>query len=345
MKVILGAGLAGLSLAHFLKSSTIILEKESQIGGLCRSFDFKEVKHDIGPHILFSKNEAILKEIVSLIETNKLRRSNKIFHKNRLIKYPFENDLASLDEDEKEYCLKEFIENPYENYEAKNMLQFFLKTFGEGITRLYLQPYNEKIWKFDPSFMDTQMVERIPKPPREDIINSARGIVTEGYTHQLFFHYPKNGGIQQLIEGYANLIKKKSKITSEVNIISIRKKDRYWFIETDKGTIKCNTLINCMPLQELFKYLEAPKNIQMVLEKLNYNSIYIVPVLVKKDNLGDNFALNFADKSVIFHRISKLNFLGKGYCQPDNKSTLLVEITFRPGSYIETLGRNRLRKR
>ena len=54
------------------------------------------------------------------------------------------------------------------------MLQFFLVTFGEGITDLFLRPYNEKIWKFDPSMMDTQMVERIPKPPPEDIIRSAR---------------------------------------------------------------------------------------------------------------------------------------------------------------------------
>ena len=46
------------------------------------------------------------------------------------------------------------------------MIQFFYKIFGEGITRTYLEPYNRKIWKFDPSFMDTQMVERIPKPPK-----------------------------------------------------------------------------------------------------------------------------------------------------------------------------------
>ena len=51
------------------------------------------------------------------------------------------------------------------------MLQFFLKTFGEGITKTYLQPYNEKIWKYDPSFMDVQMVERIPKPPKEDVMS------------------------------------------------------------------------------------------------------------------------------------------------------------------------------
>ena len=35
------------------------------------------------------------------------------------------------------------------------------------------------------------MVDRIPRPPDDDIIKSAKGIDTEGYKHQLYFHYPK----------------------------------------------------------------------------------------------------------------------------------------------------------
>ena len=38
------------------------------------------------------------------------------------------------------------------------------------------------------------MVERIPRPPDEDIIKSAKGIKTEGYKHQLNFY------IQRLVE-------------------------------------------------------------------------------------------------------------------------------------------------
>ena len=121
----------------------------------------------------------------------KLRRSNKILYKKKFIKYPFENELSKLPKKDLDYCLNSFLNNPFENFKYHNMLQFFLKNFGEGITRTYLEPYNRKIWKFDPTFMDTQMVERIPKPPKEDIIKSAKGISTEGYKHQLYFHYPK----------------------------------------------------------------------------------------------------------------------------------------------------------
>jgi len=329
--VILGGGLAGLSLAHFLKQDSVILEKEERAGGLCRSFQLNGVCYDVGPHILFSKNREALDSILSLLETNVLKRSNRIFHDGRFVKYPFENGLSYLGEKERDYCLKEFLNNPYENFAAENMLQFFLKTFGEGMTRLYLQPYNEKIWKFDPAYMDTQMVERIPKPPKQDIIDSAAGKETEGYTHQL-------------ARTFASRLGKKAKIITSVGIRGIHNAGGEWIVETDKGEYKGDTLINCMPLPELFRYIDAPKDVIDAVSSLRYNSIHVVAVQAKKDAIGDNFALYVADKSVLFHRLSKLDFLGAEY-RAKNASTILAEITYRPGSYLSTRAKEEITER
>ena len=340
--IILGGGLAGFSLAHFLDEKTIILEKEKQFGGLCRSFDLNGIKYDIGPHIMFSKNKEILGHMLSLTETNKIKRSNQIFYKNRFIKYPFENNLYALDEPEKEYCLKEFLNNPYKDFESTNMLQFFLKTFGEGITRLYLQPYNEKIWKFDPSYMDTQMVDRIPKPPDEDIINSAKGISSEGYVHQLYFNYPRNEGIQALIDSYAKLIKEKTELLNSVVINKISKHEETWKIDTDNGIFETKKLINCMPIHELIKLIDTPTEIKNVVSNLKYNSIHIILIQAKKDKIGDNFAMTVSDKSVSFHRLSKVNFFGENYILNKKKSTIMAEITYRPDSYLSTLSKEEI---
>jgi protoporphyrinogen oxidase len=343
--IILGGGIAGLSLAYFLRRSSLILEKQSQVGGLCRSFELNSIAYDIGPHIIFSKNREILDLHTSLVETNRIRRSNKIYHKGRFVKYPFENGLGALDEHDRDYCLKEFLNNPYGDYPAANMLQFFLKTFGEGITRLYLQPYNEKIWKYDPSFMDTQMVERIPKPPKEDVIKSAQGVETEGYTHQLYFHYPREGGFQSLVNAYARKLGPKCDILKGVSIRRLFKQGGRWQVETDRGHFVCETLLNCMPLHELFKVLEAPDEVRRAVGRLQYNSIHIVVVQAKKDTLGDNFALYLADPAILFHRLSKLNFLGESYCLPGGGSTLLAEITFRPNSYLGSMSADAIKDR
>ena len=155
--------------------------------------------------------------------------------------------MGSLPKKEKEYCLQEFLNNPYENYIAENMQQFFLKTFGEGITKTYLQPYNEKIWKYDPTFMDVQMVERIPKPPKEDVIKSANGEETEGYTHQLYFNYPKKKGFQSLIDSYSEEnLKKGNKIKTNTQIEKINKTNEGWNIYTNEGLFKSQHLINTL---------------------------------------------------------------------------------------------------
>lgn len=333
--IILGGGIAGLSLASFLDGHVIVLEREDTVGGLSRSYSLNKIAYDIGPHIIFSKNKEVLRLHTSMVPTNQLRRSNQIFYKGRFVKYPFENDLAALDDGDRDYCLQEFLRNPYEARSSTNMLQYFLTLFGEGITRLYLQPYNQKIWKYDPSFMDTQMVDRIPKPPKEDVIKSAHGIPTEGYQHQLYFHYPASGGFQSLVNEYLRrAIAKGQRIETGVDVQAITKSGEEWEIKTSEGCVRGARLINCIPLQELFKYLEAPTEIQDAVDRLLFNSIYIVVVQVKQDRIGDHFALYIPDESIIFHRLSKLNFLGSEYLLANGGTTLMAEVTFRPGSYL-----------
>lgn len=335
--VILGGGIAGLSLAHFLHDKSFILEK-GELGGLCRSFSLNGIYYDIGPHIIFSKNKEILDKHTSMIETNRIRRVNNIFFKDRFIKYPFENGLYGLSEEDREYCLAAFLKNPYENYIPKTMLQFFLTTFGEGITKLYLQPYNEKIWKFDSTFMDTQMVERIPKPPKEDVIKSATGEKdTDGYLHQLYFHYPKKHGIKTLIDAYADLIKEKSEVHKNINITELIQTKRGWNIISDKGDFETDQLINTIPIHELFKYLNAPREIINTLNSLLYNSIHIVVLQYKHVTIDEHFAIYVPQKEIIFHRVTNLNFLGDEYSLKNGGTTLMAEITFRPKSSLSTI--------
>jgi len=340
---ILGGGIAGLSLASFINRQSAILEINKEVGGLSRSYAMNGVDYDIGPHIIFSKNKQVLDMHTTMIETNRIRRSNKILYKGRYVKYPFENDLSALDPDERDYCLKEFLSNPYESYKPTNMLQFFLATFGEGITRLYLQPYNEKIWKFDPACMDTQMVERIPKPPAEDVIKSANGVPTEGYTHQLYFHYPKSGGFQTLVNAYRDrTLAKGHHIHTGVQIQRLEQKSNGWIIHTNDGPWEANQIINCMPLHELFKLLDATDEASRHLNSLKFNSIYIILVQVRKDNIGDNFGIYVPEKNVIYHRLNKLNFLGENYQLPNGQSTIMAEVTFRPGSYLASLPQSQI---
>ncbi|MCG9966633.1 FAD-dependent oxidoreductase [Pelotomaculum terephthalicicum JT] len=348
---ILGGGLAGLSLAYFLTKNMKdiyldIFEKESVVGGLCRSFKTSNIYWDIGPHIIFSKNKEILSLMVELLGDNVLRvkRSNQIFYNKKFIKYPFENNLHQLPEEDCEYCLNTFLNNSYKNYSPHNMLAFFLKTFGEGITSCYLEPYNKKIWEFNPVFMNTLMVERIPSPPPEDIIAGARRNAKEGYVHQLYFYYPKNGGIASLINNICDLIpKERAKFFTNSEVVGINQNNEgNWQISLSTGEnyTNYNKIVSTIPMTELIRVLpNVPQEVTVASNALMNNSIAVIFLKVSSDNIGNNFSITIPDKDVLAHRISKLDFLGP---INSNETNLLVEVTFRDKDIISEMSDEKL---
>lgn len=343
---ILGGGLSALSLAYFVQNSDrfskiTILEKEEEFGGLCRSFKAGGVTYDVGPHIIFSRDKEVLDWMNGLLagNLNRLRRSNRILHKGAFVQYPFENDLSKLPEDDRKFCVNAFLHNPYEGYSAQNMLQFFLKTFGEGITNTYLRPYNEKIWKFDPAFMDTQMVDRIPKPPKEDILRSAAGETVDGYVHQLYFTYPAHGGTQAIIEAIQQRLTDKAALLTNAPVTHVTRKNGQFLIDAGGRTLSADAVVSTLPaplLPGLYEPEtgETPEDIRRAAANLRYNSIIIAVVNVRQDRAGDNFAFMVADRNVVFHRLSKLDFLGENYHQPGS-ATYMAEITYRRNDLID----------
>lgn len=350
MKIgILGGGVAGAAMAHFLPKGhdITILEREDTVGGLARSHKFLDISYDIGPHIIFSRNKEVLNQMLEWggDKLTSHSRSNQIWYKGRLVQYPFENDLGALPEAEKEDCLNAFLKNPYREMPADNMSQFFLQKFGSGITNTYLRPYNEKIWKFDPSFLDTQMVERIPQPPDEDVISGARGERKEGYTHQVKFYYPKQGGVQTFLNAVYDKLPDNVEVKTQSGITTLGKQSEGWLVQTEKGEeLQFDHVINCMPLHSLFKALEVevPEEVTGSLAKLKFNSLKYGLAVFKADFAGDNFSFNIPQKDIIFHRVSKVNFIGE---ENPEHSAFLYEMTYREDHEIARLSDEELKNR
>jgi protoporphyrinogen oxidase len=99
---ILGGGLTGLTLARFLCEAgeeVVVLEAESTVGGLCRSRSVNGFCFDTGgSHIIFSRDREVLAFMLEVLGGNRedRKRNTKIFYKDRLVKYPFENGLSEL---------------------------------------------------------------------------------------------------------------------------------------------------------------------------------------------------------------------------------------------------------
>ena len=77
---ILGAGLAGLSTAYHLKDKDyIVLEKDPEPGGLCKSFIKDGYTFDYAPHIFFTRDEYVKSLVSKFLGKNLVTKIRKAF--------------------------------------------------------------------------------------------------------------------------------------------------------------------------------------------------------------------------------------------------------------------------
>jgi len=207
---IIGAGVSGLSLGLLLDGDFEIFEAADDVGGHAASIVDHGWTFDRGPHIMFSKRADVLEFMIRSLRGNvhASRRNSKVCIDGHFAKYPIENDLAALPTELRNRCLLDFLFNEHRDMigEPRNLHEWFLKTFGAGLTESYLVPYNEKVWKVPIADLSMLWSERIPQPPPIDVVRGALGIETEGYVHQLHFHYPRRGGYQAIPRAFAQLM-------------------------------------------------------------------------------------------------------------------------------------------
>jgi UDP-galactopyranose mutase len=327
---ILGAGLAGLSAAYHLKDDYLILEKENEVGGLCRSVNLEGFVFDYAPHILFTRDPYVKELYYKLLEGNLLTQERRayIYMKDTYIKYPFEVNLHPLPKQIIDECIDGVINK--KNKVPKNFLEWINTTFGEGIAKHYMVPYNQKIWKYNLEKMNTEWIAgRVPSPSVDEMKKGAKGDIKKDYGPNAFFMYPKYGGIGAL----AINLSMDLKISLNSNVLEIKpEKDVIKTVYTQgskKKEISTDFVLSSLPLPELVNMLEdVPTDVEKATNSLIYNSIICVNLGVKRRKIIDKHWLYFPEKELIFNRISfPMNFSPD--TTPKGCSSILVEVTHR----------------
>jgi protoporphyrinogen oxidase len=342
--VILGGGLSGLTLARLLKEKgqdVIVLEAEQDYGGLCCSKTEQGFTFDRGgSHIIFSRDTEVLDFMRRMITGNEQRtnRNTRIFYKQQFIKYPFENGLSDLPPEDRFFCINGFIKNliAVEKGEVpapENFREWIYFTFGKGIAECYMVPYNEKIWKFPTDKMSHHWVDgRIPRPPVEDIIRSAIGIETEGYTHQSVFSYPLDGGIEALVRAIASPIEQC--IRTGFKVTSIKKCGDQWQVSNGKEVIIADKCICTMPVQHLLAcFTGIPREVKNAVHALKYNSLVCVNIGIR-GTVPPISWLYVPDP--LLGKTNRISF-PSGYSRhvaPEGCSAILAEITHQPDDEV-----------
>jgi protoporphyrinogen oxidase len=333
---ILGGGISGVALAAQLGEQVEVLEKSDVLGGLCGTVVEDGFTFDAaGPHIMFSKNKEVLSLMISVLGDNvhERRRENRIWFRGRLVKYPFENDLAALSKEDNFDCIYGYLNNPHAGDTPHNLAEWSYATFGAGISDKYFLPYNAKIWNYDPAKIGLEFVSRIPKPPMEDVLRSSIGIPTEGYLHQLFFSYPVEGGFQMLVDAFAERVR--GTIRSGWTVASVERDGTDWRVVSTTGEERrYREVVSTLPYHELLKvWKDAPPTAREMAPRLRYNSLINVLLGFEEDRGYPYTALYIPDPEIVFHRLSFPKMFSER-CVPAGGSSMMAEITTNAGDGI-----------
>ena len=330
MVPILGAGLAGLSAAYHLNGEHVILEKDRRVGGLCKSIDIEGYVFDYAPHILFSRDDYVRTLYEDLLKGNLYRhlRRSYIYLGGAYVKYPFEANLNALPESIIQECIEGVVNR--KTIAPENFEEWIYATFGDGIAKHYMVPYNRKIWKYDLSRMNIDWIRgRVPSPSVEEMKKGAAGTLSKDYGPNAEFMYPMRGGIGAL----ADQMSRDLNVSTGSEVVEIRPSGTEVRVKYRKeGEIReaaSEKIISSIPLPDLVGILhDPPEEVVKAAGSLVYNSLVCVNIGVKRPGIIDKHWLYFPEEEFIFNRMSfPMNF--SEYTTPGGRSSILIEVTHR----------------
>lgn len=325
--VILGAGPAGLTFANKLKengeNSFIVLERESEAGGLCRSKNVDGFPLDIGGgHFLDvrrPKANEFLFQFMPEEEWDLYVRNSKISLKGMFIDHPIEANIWEMDIDNQIDYLKSIatagcnrnVEKP------ERFVDWIYWKLGTRIAEDYMLPYNRKIFSSNLNELGTYWMDKLPNVSFENTLRSClehRAFGEEPGHAQ--FYYPKKYGYGEVWNRMAEELGPNIQYGFRVRGIDFEEK----IVWDHNGTkIRGENIITTIPWQEFRELKNIPLEIKNSLLMLKQSSIQVEYVPGQLET--DAHWIYYPEEELAYHRILvRHNFCpgSKGYWTETN---------------------------
>ena len=326
--VILGAGFSGMSTAFHLRNQDyLILEKESEAGGLARTIERGGFLFDYGIHVLFSKDQYVKDFVAMLLGDNFIaqERNSFCFSHGLLRKYPFQLNLYGLSPEIIADCLIGMAgKTRHPGLHTFNFRDWLKNTFGQGIAEHFLVPYNEKNWSHDLEQMDFKWAnERVPAPEFNDVVRGALFPPGPNVGPATDFWYPKTDGVGALSKALAE----KVNVRYDSEVVAINPNEK--IVILDNGTeISYQKIVSTIPLPHLISALfpDATDEMRLAAASLVSNVVTTINVGLKSPTITHAHWIYFSEKIFPFHRVSfPSNFSSN--MAPPGRSSVQMEIS------------------
>lgn len=331
-RLILGAGLTGLSCAYHLGGDYLLVEKEDEPGGIVRTRKRQGgFLCDGTGHWLHLRND-YMKEFVAKVLPGQLEEHERkaVIHLHgAFTPYPFQANTFGLPREIVLECVLGLLKARHpEDFGLKppasaprNFREWVEQCFGEGIARHFMVPYNEKLLGVSLEELRPEYAERfIPRPSLEDVIKGALGLSRESLGYNAKFVYPREGGISALPRAIARALKIPPLYGTTVKQIELGTRTATL---SDGRQVRYERLLNTAPLPRFLELLsDASADLHAAARQLRATTVHYFDVGVRGpgDIASQHHWIYFPEPQFIFYRAGSYSAVHPGAAPPGCRS-------------------------
>ncbi len=343
--IIIGAGPCGLGAAWRLRQLGLtnfqIYEQEGSAGGLARSFtDAAGFTWDIGGHVTHSHYpyfDRVLKSVLGNDFYTHIRQS-WVWIYERLVPYPFQNNIHFLPPQVRAECLAGLRQATGDtSRRPRNFREWIEFSFGKGIARHFLWPYNRKMWAYPPEKMNFAWVgDRVAKVNLAQIERHSRENSPDiAWGPNATFVFPKSGGTGEIWRRLSRRLA--GQLSLDQGIVNV---DPYakQVLLSDGSRKNYDLLLSTMPLDLLLRRLEGV-HIKYAKDALNHSAVALVGLGIKGESaphLRRTSWIYYPQADIAFYRATVLSNYSRANA-PRGHWSLLLE-TSAPAGKRTSLG-------
>lgn len=328
--LIVGGGPSGLAAAYALQGDTLVVERESKVGGLCRSFHHGCGVFDIGGHSFHTPYPEVFELVQSLLEDGLYlqRREARVYSHGAIIPYPFQKFFDRLPNSEVVSACERGLRDAEANLvEAKDFEDYIIRKFGQGIAEHFMLPYNRKLWARDLKEISAEWTsERVAGPKGENERFETTGGERKPLQSDTKVGYPQIGGYEEIYKSFVPHISG-LELNSEVVHIDPQS---HVATTSDERQYHWEFLVSTVPLPILIQIVEGtPDEVKRLANNLKYMSLREEFFLVEQrlDPLIQRIYI--ADSEIPPHKIV-LNHNSSAYLREKHCHAIMAEVSISP---------------
>ncbi len=330
--VVLGAGLAGLSASVELRRRGVphrVLEREGRAGGLAVTEEEVGYRFDKTGHLLHLRDAALREEVLSWLGPAawlEIDRKSVVLSHGVTTKYPFQANTFGLPRDVAYACVAGFVRAHFDAAprEVRTFEDFCLRHFGEGISREFMIPYNEKLWGVHPREITARWCDRfVPLPSLDDVLRGAFGVDPPALGYNAKFLYPRLG-IGELARALAERAGS-IELTRAPSAIDWR--TRELVLEGERAPY--SRVVSSLPLDVIARLLvDAPGEVVAAAGRLRATHLHYLDVALNTPAEVDWHWAYVPSPAVPFYRVGVYSNFSAAMAPP-GKAGLYVELSGR----------------